>query len=217
MKKNLTEMVFLLDRSGSMEGLEKDTIGGFNSLIAKQKKVKGSAKITTVLFDNEYEVLHNRIDLKEVVAMTADQYFVRGSTALLDSVGKTIQDIGKALAKTHEDNRPEKVIFVIITDGMENASNKFSQQQIKDMIEHQKAKYNWEFMFLGANIDAVAVAESYGISEDRAVEFLCDEIGTELNFKIVSETVDCMRNSIKVDESWKQEIEADLKKRGNKQ
>jgi len=167
MKKDLTELVFILDKSGSMAGLETDTIGGFNTLLAKQKQEKGEAMITTVLFDNNYEILHDRADIRQVNPITEKEYFVEGSTALLDALGRTINRAGKAISEMRETDRPGKVMVVIITDGYENASREFKVSQIKHMIEHQQTKYAWEFIFLGANIDAVAAAAQVGIRPDR--------------------------------------------------
>ena len=168
MKKNLTELVFILDKSGSMSGLEKDTIGGFNSMLDQQSKVDGECVITTVLFDNRYELLHDRIDIRAVQPITGKEYFVGGSTALLDAIGKTIHKIGTVQKNTTEDYRAEKVMFVIITDGEENASRCYSSMQIRQMIQRQKERYGWEFIFLGANIDAVETAGRFGIdAEDR--------------------------------------------------
>ncbi len=214
MKENLTELVFILDRSGSMSGLETDTIGGFNSMLKKQKKESGEAFVTTVLFDDKYEVLHDRYDIKGVNLLTEKEYYVRGSTALLDAIGITINNIGKALSDTKEEDRPGKVLFVIITDGMENSSREFSYEKVKKMVEHQKSKYSWDFIFLGANIDAIKTANSFGISADMATNFVSDSAGTQLNYKIVSEVVSSFRKGKNVDKSWKDEIEKDYKKRG---
>ena len=214
MKENLTELVFILDRSGSMSGLETDTIGGFNSMLEKQKKESGEAFVTTVLFDDKYEVLHDRYDIKGVNLLTEKEYYVRGSTALLDAIGITINNIGKALSDTNEEDRPGKVLFVIITDGMENSSREFSYEKVKKMVEHQKSKYSWDFIFLGANIDAIKTANSFGISADMATNFVSDSAGTQLNYKIVSEVVSSFRKGKNVDKSWKDEIEKDYKKRG---
>ncbi len=214
MKENLTELVFILDRSGSMSGLETDTIGGFNSMLEKQKKESGEAFVTTVLFDDKYELLHDRKDIKGINAITDEEYYVRGSTALLDAMGITINNIGKALSDTNEEERPGKVLFVIITDGMENSSREFSYEKIKEMVEHQKSKYAWDFIFLGANIDAIMTAGSFGISADMAANFVSDSAGTKLNYKVVSEAVSSFRKCKKVDSSWKNEIEKDHKKRG---
>lgn len=213
MRRNLTELVFILDRSGSMSGLESDTIGGFNAMLQKQKAVEGEACVTTVLFDNEYELLHDRIDIRGVAPITDRQYYVRGCTALLDAVGRTIAKIRAAQQNTSEDMRAEKVIFVIITDGMENASREYHRGQVKEMIEHQKEK-GWEFMFLGANMDAVAEAGRMGIQPERAVTYACDSAGTQLNYRVVGETLHRMRaEEAPLDGSWKEEIEADCKRR----
>ena len=214
MKENLTELVFILDRSGSMSGLEKDTIGGFNSMLEKQKKESGEAFVTTVLFDDNYELLHDRKNIRGIEAITKKEYYVRGSTALLDAMGITINNIGKALSDTNEEERPVKVLFVIITDGMENSSREFSYKKIKEMVEHQKSKYSWDFIFLGANIDAIMTAGSFGISADRAANFVSDSAGTQLNYRAVSEAVSSFRKGKKVDSSWKEEIDKDFKKRG---
>ena len=217
MTTNLTELVFILDRSGSMGGLESDTIGGFNSMLAKQQAVPGECRITTILFDNEYETLHDRIDIKAVSAITNHEYFVRGNTALLDAIGKTINKIGSVQKNTAEDFRAEKVLFVITTDGMENASREFNYEKIKSMIEHQKSKYGWEFIFLGANIDAVEVAGRFGVAENRAQSFHNDSAGIALNYGVVCETVSAFRAAspgASLDDDWSAKIKADYKKRG---
>ncbi len=216
MKKCLTELVFILDRSGSMSGLESDTIGGYNAMLEKQKKEVGTAIITTVLFDDTYELLHDRINLQGVQPITEKEYYVRGSTALLDAVGKTINKIGNAQKHTAEDEQAEHVMFVITTDGMENASREFSYEKVRRMIEHQKSKYGWEFIFLGANIDAVAAAERFGISNDRAANYNADSEGTLLNYEVISETVSCLRASRPISENWKGRIDEDFKKRGSR-
>lgn len=213
MKKALTELVFILDRSGSMSGLEGDTIGGYNALLKKQKKESGEAVITTVLFDDRYELLHDRINLSGIEPITDKEYFVRGSTALLDAVGKTINKIGNAQKHTAEGERAEHVMFVITTDGMENASREYSYEKIRQMIERQKSKYGWEFIFLGANIDAVAAAERFGISEDRAANYNADGEGTLLNYEVISETVSNLRACQPISENWKDRIEEDFSKR----
>lgn len=213
MKKGLTELVFILDRSGSMSGLESDTIGGYNAMLEKQKKESGEAVLTTVLFDDKYELLHDRINLREIAAITDKEYFVRGSTALLDAVGKTINKIGNVPKNTAEAERAEHVMVVITTDGMENASCEFSYEKVKNMIEHQKSKYGWEFIFLGANIDAIATAERFGISKDRATNYHADSAGTLLNYAVISETVSCLRTSRPIVAKWKDRIEADFKQR----
>ena len=216
MKKNLTELVFILDKSGSMSGLEKDTIGGFNSMLDQQRKVDGECVITTVLFDNRYELLHDRIDIRAVQPITGKEYFVGGSTALLDAIGKTIHKIGMAQKNTAEDYRAEKVMFVIITDGEENASRYFSSAQIRQMIQRQKERYGWEFIFLGANIDAVETAGRFGIDADRAVDYVPDGEGTELNFRMMSETVATFRECGAVPTACLDEIRKDMKKRGKR-
>ncbi|GLC32825.1 vWA domain-containing protein [Clostridium omnivorum] len=214
MRKGLTELVFILDRSGSMSGLESDTIGGYNSMLEKQKNEPGEAVITTVLFDDKYELLHDRTSLIGIDPITDEEYFVRGSTALLDAVGKTINKIGSVQKHTAEDERAEHVMFVITTDGMENASREFSYEKVRKIIERQKIKYGWEFIFLGANIDAVATAERFGISKDRAANYNADSKGTLLNYEVISEAVSCMRASCAISENWKDRIEEDFKMRG---
>lgn len=219
MKANLTELVFILDRSGSMGGLESDTIGGFNSMLQKQQEESGECRITTILFDNEYEVLHDRIDIKAVSLITEREYFVRGQTALLDAVGRTINKIGSVQKNTAEDYRASKVLFVITTDGMENASREFSYDNIKSMIEHQKSKYSWEFIFLGANIDAVDVADRFGIARNRAQNFHNDSEGIALNYEALSDTVCCFRAAPvgeKISDDWGARVDADYKKRRGK-
>ena len=219
MKTNLTELVFILDRSGSMGGLESDTIGGFNSMLVKQQAEDGECRITTVLFDNQYEILHDRIDIKAVSPITEHEYFVRGNTALLDAVGKTINKIGSVQKNTAEDYRADKVLFVITTDGMENASREFDYSKIKSMIERQKSKYGWEFIFLGANIDAVDVANRFGIERNRAQNFHNDSEGIALNYEVLSQTVSMFREApqgAKLSAEWSETIEADFKKRGGR-
>ena len=194
MKKNLTEMVFILDRSGSMQSLTADTIGGFNSMIENQKKEEGEAFVTTVLFDDQYELLHDHIDIKEIQPITNNEYYARGTTALLDAVGKTINSIGSRLSATPEDERPDKVIFVITTDGMENASREFVKSTVKDMIEHQQSKYSWTFMFLGANMDAVGEAASLGINTDFARTYTASDWGTQSVYTSVSNAMAYVRS-----------------------
>lgn len=213
MKKGLTELVFILDRSGSMSGLESDTIGGYNAMLEKQKKETGEAVITTVLFDDRYELLHDRINLRGIAPITDKEYFVRGSTALLDAVGRTISKIGNVQKNTAEEQRAEHVMFVITTDGMENASREFSYEKVRKMIEHQKDKYGWEFIFLGANIDAVAAAERFGISKNRAANYNADSVGTLLNYEVISEAVSCFRTKSAISEDWKERIDEDFKQR----
>jgi len=216
MKKGLTELVFILDRSGSMSGLEKDTIGGFNSLLGKQKQEDGECIVTTVLFDDRYELLHDRIQIQGIAPITDREYFVRGSTALLDAMGRTINKIGNAQKHTVETERAEKVLFVITTDGMENASHEYSSEKIRSMVEHQKSNYGWEFLFLGANIDALATAESMGIQRDHATNFVADADGTKLNYLAMNEAVINYRKNKKMDANWKASIEEDFKKRSKK-
>lgn len=216
MKKDLTELVFILDRSGSMSGLESDTIGGYNAMLEKQKRESGDAIITTVLFDDKYELLHDRISLRGVALITDKEYYVRGNTALLDAVGRTINKIGNVQKHTAEEEWAEYVMFVITTDGMENASREFNYEKVRKMIEHQKSKYGWEFIFLGANIDAIATAERFGISKDRATNYNADSEGTMLNYAVISETVSCLRASRPISENWKDRIEEDFKKRGSR-
>lgn len=211
MKK--TELVFILDRSGSMSGLEEDTIGGYNSLLEKQKAEKGQAIVTTVLFDHEYDVVHDRADIKEIMPLTKKEYFVRGTTALLDAVGISINKIIRSTKNTKKEYQADKVVFVIITDGMENDSREYNYSQIKSMIDQQKDRYNWEFIFLGANIDAVETASRFGIKEDRSANYHADSEGTQLNYKVVSELILNMRMDKQVDENWKKDIEEDYNKR----
>ena len=213
MRKNLTEMVFILDRSGSMQGLEKDTIGGFNGMIEKQKNVEGEALISTVLFDHESVVLHDRINIREIRPMTDKDYTVRGCTALLDAIGGAIHHIGNIHKYARNEDVPEKTVFVIITDGMENASKHYTADRVKEMIERQKTKYGWEFLFLGANIDAVETAKQFGIGKERAVSYRSDSVGTELNYKVVSEAMCAMRCSASIPDNWKEQIEEDMKRR----
>ena len=214
MKKNLTELVFILDKSGSMAGLERDTIGGFNSMLEKQKKVDGECRITTVLFDNNYELLHDRIDIRAVSPMTDEEYQVGGSTALLDAIERTIHKLAGVQKNTAEEYRAEHVMFVIITDGEENASREYSPQKVKTMIEKEREKYGWEFVFLGANIDAVETAGRFGIAADRAVDYVPDSAGTELNFQAMSETVACFRATGAVPAAPMEAIRRDMKRRG---
>ncbi|MEG1012892.1 MAG: VWA domain-containing protein [Clostridia bacterium] len=214
MKKGLTELVFILDRSGSMGGLEKDTIGGYNSMLEKQKALEGECFITTVLFDNRYELLHDRIDIRAVKPITAKEYYVGGSTALLDAIGITIHKIGNAQRNTADDYRAEKVLFVMITDGEENSSKEYSSQKIKEQIERQKEKYGWEFIFLGANIDAVETAKGFGIAADRAVDYVPDKEGTALNFRMMSEAIAGFRECGAVPTESLDAIRKDMKNRG---
>ena len=195
MKKNLTEVVFILDRSGSMSGLESDTIGGFNSMITKQKKEEGEAYITTVLFDDKIETLHDRIEIGRVEPMNDSQYFTRGCTALLDAIGKTVNHISDIHRYAREEDRPEKTIFIITTDGLENSSREFTYDKIKKLLTKKQEKDGWEFLFLGANIDAIEVAGKMGISRDDACDYVCDEAGTALNFNVMSNVVGSVRRA----------------------
>ena len=214
MKKNLTEMVFILDRSGSMAGLEEDTIGGFNAMIEKQKKEQGEAFVSTVLFDNVSEVIHDRVDLRKIEPMTRKEYYVRGCTALLDAVGKAIHHIGNVHKYAREEDRPEKTIFVITTDGMENASRQYSYKDLKRMIERQKEKYGWEFLFLGANIDAAREAARFGINADRAANYHADRQGTAVIYEAVSDAVCSVRACRPMSAGWKKRIDEDYQNRG---
>ena len=216
MKKGLTELVFILDKSGSMSGLENDTIGGFNSMLEKQKAVDGECYITTVLFDNNYELLHDRIDIKAISPITDREYQVGGSTALLDAIGRTIHKTGNAQKHTAEDYRAEKVLFVIITDGKENSSREYSSDKVKAQIQRQKEKYGWEFVFLGANIDAVETASRFGIAPDRAQNYHADGEGTALNFRVMSETVATFRACSAMPTGWSDEIQKDYRRRGGR-
>ncbi|MDF2673193.1 MAG: hypothetical protein K0R09_1458 [Clostridiales bacterium] len=216
MKTNITELVFILDRSGSMSGLESDTIGGYNAMLKKQRLEQGEAVVTTVLFDDNYQLLHDRINIKGVSLITERDYFVRGATALLDAIGKTIQKIGNAHKHTIEDQRPDKTIFVITTDGMENSSCEYSYEKIRKMVEKEKEKYGWEFIFLGANIDAISTAAKFGITSDRAANYNADSKGTILNYEAVSCAVSELRVSGKINDEWKAEIEEDFVRRGKK-
>ena len=219
MKKGLTEIVFILDRSGSMSGLEADTIGGFNSLIAKQKKEEGEAYISTVLFDDECEVLYDRVRLDKIKPMTDEDYYVRGCTALLDAMGNAIHHIKNVHKYAREEDRPEKTLFVITTDGQENSSCRYSYKRVKKMVEEQKKEYGWEFLFLGANIDAAAEAEKFGIERNRAVKYHSDKKGTAVNYRALSRAVSCVRSCEDVSgmsealEGWDEEIKEDYAER----
>ena len=212
MKNNITELVFILDRSGSMAGLEEDTVGGFNAMIEKQKKQDGKCYVSTVLFDNVSEVLHDRVSLSDIPKMTENDYTVRGCTALIDAVGGAIHHIGNIHKYARKEDIPEHTLFVITTDGMENASKKYSSDDVKKMI-NEKKKLGWEFLFLGANIDSVQTASRLGIDEECAVDFKCDSKGTKLNYSVVSETISSFRESRPIKANWKRKIEEDYKKR----
>ena len=213
MKKGLTEVVFILDRSGSMAGLEKDTIGGFNAMLEKQRQGEGQALISTVLFSNESAVIHDRVDARDVPPLTEREYFVCGCTALLDAVGGAIHHIGNVHKYAREEDRPERTLFVITTDGMENASRHYDLRRVRAMIERQKARYGWEFLFLGANIDAVDTAARLGIDADRAANFHCDAQGTQLNYEAVSDAVSAMRCAAPLSADWKERIDSDFQSR----
>ena len=213
MKKNLTEMVFILDRSGSMAGLEADTIGGFNGMIERQKQMPGEALVSTVLFSTQSAVIHDRVDLRKIEPLTARQYCVGGCTALIDAIGGAIHHIGNVHKYAREEDRPEHTIFVITTDGMENASRHYTSGQVKAMVRRQKEKYGWEFLFLGANIDAVETAAHFGIAEDRAVTFCNDAAGQALNYTSVSAAVTQVRANAPLGRAWKEDIEEDYRAR----
>ena len=213
MKKNLTELVFILDRSGSMHGLEKDTIGGFNAMIEKQKKEDGEVLVNTVLFNGESKVVHDRVPLSAIASMTEKDYHVGGCTALIDAIGGAIHHIGNIHKYARPEDVPEHTLFVITTDGMENASRRYTSEEVKGMIGRQKEKYGWEFLFLGANIDAVETAARFGINEDRAVDYKCDAEGTALNFEVLSDAVCEVRAARPLGKEWKSKIENDMKTR----
>ena len=213
MKKDLTELVFILDRSGSMAGLEGDTIGGFNALIEKQKKEPGEALVSTVLFADDSRVIHDRVKVDRVEPMTGRQYAVGGCTALLDAIGGAIRHIGNVHKYAREEDVPAHTLFVITTDGLENASRRYGAEEVKAMIRRQKEMYGWEFLFLGANIDAVETAGRFGISADRAVDYHADTLGTALNFKVLSDAVSCVRGNGSLSPKWKAPIEQDYQRR----
>ena len=212
----MTELVFILDRSGSMSGLETDTIGGFNSMIEKQKKEEGESVVSTVLFDNESAVIHDRLPLSKVPCMTEKEYFTCGCTALLDAVGGAIHHIGNVHKYARKEDVPEKTLFIITTDGYENASKRYDYDKVRKMIERQKEKYGWEFLFLGANIDAATEAKRFGISADRAVNYKCDAEGTALNYDVISEAVCAVRACKTLTADWKRRIDEDVKVRGKR-
>ena len=213
MKNNITELVFILDRSGSMAGLESDTIGGFNAMIEKQKKESGKCFVSTLLFDHETNVIHDRVDLCKIEPMTEKDYTVRGSTALLDAMGDAITHIGNIHKYARPEDVPENTVFVITTDGMENASHKYSSDEVKKMVKKQKEKYGWEFLFLAANIDAVETARQFGISDDRAVNYCPDSLGTACLYETVSEAVCTVRKGKKMSENWSEKLARDYKNR----
>ena len=214
MKKNLTEIVFILDRSGSMAGLEPDTIGGFNAMLEKQKREPGQALVSTVLFDNESTVLHDRIRLSDVPPMTDRDYVVQGCTALIDALGGAIHHIGNVHKYARREDVPEHTMFIITTDGMENASHRYTSNEVKRMIERQRSKYGWEFLFIGANIDAVETAARYGIDRNRAVNYKADGEGTRIVYESVSKAVQNVREDAPLKADWSNEIDADYRRRG---
>ena len=215
MRKNFTEIVFILDRSGSMAGLEHDTIGGFNAMIAKQKNEPGEAVVSTILFDNVSQVIHDRVDIQNIAPMTEKDYYVRGCTALLDAVGSAIHHIGNVHKYAREEDRPEKTLFVITTDGMENASRRYSYDQVRRMIQHEKEKYGWEFLFLGANIDAAKEAARFGIHPDFAANYHADSQGTEVIYESINTAVRNVRAcAAHLSASWKNSVDEDYRKRG---
>ena len=216
MKNNITELVFILDRSGSMAGLESDTIGGFNAMLEKQKKQDGECLVSTVLFDNVSEVLHDRVRLSEIKPMTDREYTVRGCTALIDAIGGAIHHIGNVHKYARREDVPDRTMFIITTDGMENASNMYSAELVKRMITRQKEKYGWEFLFIGANIDAVETARHYGINEDRAVNYHADAKGTGILYESVACAVSQVRACAPLDDGWRDSLDKDYKKRGKK-
>ena len=213
MKKNLTELVFILDRSGSMAGLEDDTIGGFNSMLEKQKAELGEAYVSTVLFHHRSEVIHDRLPLERVPALTGKEYYVRGCTALLDAVGGAIHHIGNVHKYAREEDRPQRTLFVITTDGMENASRRYDYRRVREMIERQKEKYGWEFLFLGANIDAAEEAARFGISAERAANYHADHQGTGLVYEAVNAAVCSVRANCTLENDWRASIDEDFKSR----
>ena len=213
MKKNLTEMVFILDRSGSMHGLEADTIGGFNSMIEKQKQVEGEAYVSTVLFSNESTVIYDRVDIQKIEPMTDKQYTVGGCTALIDAIGGAIHHIGNVHKYAREEDIPEHTIFIITTDGLENASHNYTLQQVRKMVERQEKHYGWEFLFLGANMDAIQAASGLGIRPERAATYHCDEQGTALNYTVMTEAVRSLRCCGSIPDDWSDEIDRDYKAR----
>ena len=215
-KNGITELVFILDRSGSMSGLESDTIGGFNAMIEKQKKQDGECYVSTVLFDDVSEVLHDRVSLTDIKPMTDREYTVRGCTALIDAIGGAIHHIGNVHKYARPEDVPEHTMFVITTDGMENASHKYSSDKVKKIIERQKEQYGWEFLFIGANIDAVETAAQYGISEDRAVNYHADPKGTACLYDNVSDVVFSVRMGCDIEENWSEKLNKDFKSRGKK-
>lgn len=212
-KNNITELVFILDRSGSMAGLESDTVGGFNAMIQKQKKEDGEVYVSTILFDHVSEVLHDRIKLVDVPLMTEEDYTVRGCTALIDAIGGAIHHIGNIHKYARKKDVPAHTIFIITTDGQENASHTYSSQEVKKMIERRKEKYGWEFLFIGANIDAVETAARFGIHRNRAVNYRADSEGTQILYETISAPISAMRADASISDDWSRSIEEDYKNR----
>lgn len=210
MKKNLTEVVFILDRSGSMSGLEGDTIGGFNTMLKKQREEEGDANVTTVLFDDEIEMLHKRVDIKEIKNITSKDYYVRGCTALLDAIGYSINFMINVQKK---EERAKNVLFIITTDGYENASKEYSYEKIKKMITYEKERYNWQFLFLGANMDAISTARKFGISEEFASNYVSDEVGMQITYEVMNSAISTCKAMGVVDGSWKSKVEDDYEMR----
>ena len=213
MKKDSTEMIFILDKSGSMAGLESDTIGGFNSMLEKQRKLEGEVVISTVLFNHRFNVIHNRVDIKDIHQLTHNEYYTDGMTALLDAIGRSIRKIKHVYAETLLEDRPSKVMFVITTDGMENSSTEYDYQKVKSMISDVKEKYNWEFLFLGANIDAINEASKFGINKDNAVRYHSDKKGTKENFEAINEAMTSYRTTNVIKKNWKRRVEEDFNQR----
>ncbi len=213
MKKNLTEMVFILDRSGSMHGLEADTIGGFNSMIDKQKQVEGEALVSTVLFSNESTVIYDRVDIQKIEPMTDRQYTVHGCTALIDAIGGAIHHIGNVHKYAREEDIPEHTIFIITTDGLENASHQYTLAEVRKMVERQEKRYGWEFLFLGANMDAIQAASGLGIRPERSARYMPDPGGTALNYEVMEEAVRSLRCCGSVPDGWKDRIDEDYQSR----
>lgn len=212
MKNNLTEVVFILDRSGSMSGLEGDTIGGFNSMLKKQREEEGDANVTTVLFDDEIEMLHKRVNIKEIKNITSKDYYVRGCTALLDAIGYSINFMIN-VQKNKKEEKAKNVLFIITTDGYENASKEYTYEKIKKMITYEKERYNWQFLFLGANIDAISTARNFGISEEFASNYVSDEVGTQITYEVMNSAISNCRVNGALDESWKSRVEEDYEMR----
>ena len=216
MKKGLTELVFILDKSGSMSGLESDTIGGFNGMIEKQKLDEGEALVTTVLFSSQSTILHDRLPLEKIPPMTRSDYCVSGCTALLDAIGDTVEHIGTIQRYARKEDVPEHTVFIITTDGMENASHRYSSEKIKELISAKKS-LGWDFIFLGANIDSVETAAHFGIEKDSAVNYICDPLGTKTVFKSVARAVSAVRrNEPLLDSDWRAELDADYEERAGK-